>query len=425
MMSPRSRQVWLTGASLALGALPSIVAPPALQAQTPAPRAQAPIPVTSPSLWQELFGPPPAPQSAAAPRGPTPPASRPLAAASNVAWEPLGRSVENRVIEFSQFGAGARHVLVVGSLMGDQPEGTALAEYLAAHLQRFPKRIGDVVVTIVRDPNPDGRARRQGTNARGVELDRNFPTAGWTSAGRGSPTLSGASAGSEPETRALVELLKDLQPDRVVLLGPSTARADVRFTGQAESIARLLATEAGVPLVGHDPRQLPGSLESYTGDDLGIPTIRFGFTPRATAEELWSSHKGALLTAVGCGSNTEFPEVPLRFGPRKGPQSLSPNGAAAAGTPTPEGSSEVTTSTTKLGTFRSVSSSAPGNDEPLPLKFEDLRQGLPLVDVQAPGSAAPPPASGKLERLPPVDSAQTPRPPSSSPPPKAYPSTGL
>src|SRR5436309_3292180 len=36
-------------------------------------------------------------------------------------WETLGRSPENRVIEYAQFGTGSRQVLVVGPLAGDRP----------------------------------------------------------------------------------------------------------------------------------------------------------------------------------------------------------------------------------------------------------------------------------------------------------------
>src|SRR5271170_3152899 len=74
-----------------------------------------------------------------------------------VRWDVLGRSLENRVIEYAQFGSGRHRVLVVGALRGDEPEGVALAQALGEHLIRFPQRLDDLTVTIVRDPNPDGR----------------------------------------------------------------------------------------------------------------------------------------------------------------------------------------------------------------------------------------------------------------------------
>ena len=57
---------------------------------------------------------------------------------AQVPWEPLGRSAENRVIEFIQLGQGEHDVLVVGGMAGDDALGVGLVEKLASHLARFP-----------------------------------------------------------------------------------------------------------------------------------------------------------------------------------------------------------------------------------------------------------------------------------------------
>ena len=122
----------------------------------------------------------------------------------------MGRSLENRVIEYAQFGGGQHRVLVIGALRGNEPEGVALAQSLAEHLVRFPQRLDDLTVTIVRDPNPDGRIRRTSGNARGVELDRNFISSGWRSASDTSSTRE-QQPESEPETRVLADLMIDVR----------------------------------------------------------------------------------------------------------------------------------------------------------------------------------------------------------------------
>ncbi len=408
-----------------LGASLAVVAPTA-RAQNPA------TPVAKPqslpanwTLWQEIFGSP----SASVPSVAAPPIrSVSLPQAAVVRWEPLARTPDNRVMEFAQFGTGDQQVLVVGSLAGDQPEGTALAEYLAAHLTRFPKRLTDVTVTVLRDPNPDGRARRAWTNARGVDLDRNFPTVGWNPQTPGVRGNCGARAGSEMETRALVDLLQDLQPDRVILLGPGSKEPELRFTGAADKLVRLVADESQVKVMPNDPRRLPGSLLSYCGDDLGIPTVRLGLVPKPSADEIWSTYKRALLTAIGCGTPTEFPEVVTRFGPRRAPRKLNPPTPAAAQTvanpylPSSPVTNAAPVTSLPAASQTAGSTSAGPTGDPLPLRFQNVSHGLPTVSINNPyvpqPTVAPMPVAQPIEvnKLPVV--AVEPAPPSSAPTPE-------
>ncbi|MBL9165915.1 MAG: hypothetical protein JNL18_24540 [Planctomycetaceae bacterium] len=306
------------------------------------------------------------PPTAAPQTQPSQPRAPSLPVSNIVQWEVLGRSVEGRVIEFAQFGKGPHQVLVIGALEGDKPEGVAMAEFLAAHLARFPKRTGDVTVTIVRDPNPDGRARRTPTNARGVLLDRNFNTPGWQRQG----PVTGPESDSEPETRGLAELLVDVQPERVVIFGTATSKATLGFTGPDEPLAKQVALEAGAQLLTRESMRIPGSLASYTGDDRGVPTLRMSFVPAANADAIWSEQKRAILTAVGCGSPLDFMPLVANYGPRK-PRQVS--GAPLAqpvqplvGAVPPSAAPEVD-----------------GQPPPQPemIRFESLKQGLPTVAI--------------------------------------------
>jgi hypothetical protein len=317
------------------------------------------------SLWADVLGlssPPTAtPQTQSSQtRAPSLPVS------NIVRWEVLGRSVEGRVIEFAQFGNGPHQVLVIGALDGDKPEGVAMAEFLAAHLARFPKRTGDVTVTIVRDPNPDGRARRTPTNARGVLLDRNFNTPGWQRQG----PATGPESDSEPETRGLAELLVDVQPERVIIFGTATGKATLGYTGPDEPLAKQVALEANAQLLTRESMRVPGSLASYTGDDRGIPTLRMSFVAAANADAIWSDHKRAILTAVGCGSPLDFMPLVAKYGPRKPRQvsgvplapSVQPLVGEVAQQPPPQAADQ------------------PGA-QPEQIRFESLRQGLPTVTI--------------------------------------------
>lgn len=84
----------------------------------------------------------------------------------------LGSSVDGRRIVAHELGdpAAARKVLVVGCLHGNECAGIAVLDRL--------RRLGPlegVDLWLVPDANPDGHAAGTRQNARGVDLNRNFP----------------------------------------------------------------------------------------------------------------------------------------------------------------------------------------------------------------------------------------------------------
>jgi hypothetical protein len=276
--------------------------PPTVPPQ-PSSSAQPAAPVVN--LFQQFWQAPTKPAPA--------PAARPAFPTNDVKWNACARSVEGRPIEYAQFGVGLKQVLVIGALDGDKPEGVAVAESLANYLAHFPGRADAVRVTIIRDPNPDGRRRGRGTNAHNVALDKNFPTASWRQASSTDRKTPGALSDCEPETRALVDLLTNLKPDRVIVLSTAAGPSSVTFAGPADTLARQVAIEANARLVPIDLSTAPsGSLLTLTGVDQQIPTLVIGFVPRAKIDDIWSDNRRALLTAIGCGTPVEFPAIANR-----------------------------------------------------------------------------------------------------------------
>jgi hypothetical protein len=129
-----------------------------------------------------------------------------LAVAAMVATTVFGHSVEGRPLEVTRSGTGPRTVLVVGAIHGDEPETPRVVRALRA--------TGEVTVHAVPALNPDGLARGTRGNARGVDLNRNFPHR-WRAGARGR-FWPGPRAGSEPETRALMRLVRRIRPDVTV-----------------------------------------------------------------------------------------------------------------------------------------------------------------------------------------------------------------
>jgi murein peptide amidase A len=119
----------------------------------------------------------------------------------------VGRSVDGRPIVAYRLGdpAAARKVLVVGCIHGNECAGIPVLNRL--------RRLGPVPgaeLWLVPTANPDGRAADTRGNAHGVDLNRNFPHR-WRRIA-GGVFASGPRPASEPETRAMMRLIRRLRP---------------------------------------------------------------------------------------------------------------------------------------------------------------------------------------------------------------------
>lgn len=130
----------------------------------------------------------------------------------------------------------------------------------------------------------------EGRPIRGVDLNRSFPAASW----RPHPRH-----GIEPETRALLKILRQFRPARILAI--HSPLYCVNFDGPAEHLAEAMADACGYPIqpsIGHDT---PGSLGSYAGTDQEIPTITLELAPQTRRSRIWSEMAVALQRFVTTG----------------------------------------------------------------------------------------------------------------------------
>jgi murein peptide amidase A len=171
-----------------------------------------------------------------------------------------------------------RRVLVLGAIHGDELTATTLAmNWLAAADQAAPqaysRRIDWRFVPVV---NPDGvlGLKPSRTNARGVDLNRNFPTPDWAvlapkwwqeSTRRDPRRFPGPQALSEPESRWVHDEMAAWQPDLIVSIHAPFGVLD--FDGPVEPperIGRLWLDPVGT---------YPGSLGNYGGLGKGVSVL--------------------------------------------------------------------------------------------------------------------------------------------------------
>ena len=290
------------------------------------------------------------------------------AAGVESSWRVLARSVEDRPIEYRQFGEGKTEALVVGPLEGDETAALTLIEQLADHLAHFPRSSGGVRVTIVRDPNPDGRLRRSPFNARGVQLNRNFATRNWHKLPSGSIWLSGREPESEAETRAIADLIGDLRPDRVIILATTRRNAELAYAGPAESLAREFAKSGGLRPVLFTSAAEPGSLASYAGEDRNLPTLVFRVPTAMRGDQLWSQYRRSLLAILGVEESDR---------------------ASSPDTPSANAPLELTRTNAHLAAAKQPPPSQAGDQKRADvLRAEDLEFGGELVPIAPPAAPA-------------------------------------
>ncbi|HSE72633.1 MAG TPA: M14 family zinc carboxypeptidase [Nocardioidaceae bacterium] len=122
----------------------------------------------------------------------------------------IGHSVRDRPIRAYRVGEpGAKvRAVAIAAMHGDE---AAPRRILTALRTGSPVR--GVDLWLVPSANPDGLAARTRKNARGVDLNRNFPRS-WVPLD--GVVESGRGPASEPETRALMRFLERVDPRFVV-----------------------------------------------------------------------------------------------------------------------------------------------------------------------------------------------------------------
>jgi len=121
----------------------------------------------------------------------------------------IGHSVQGRSIKAWHLGQpGKRRVLLISAMHGDEGKPRQILGSL-----RDGRPIRGIDLWVVPVYNPDGLARGTRKNARGVDLNRNFP---YRWADLDGSYESGQRAGSEPETRAMMRFLREFRPSRII-----------------------------------------------------------------------------------------------------------------------------------------------------------------------------------------------------------------
>jgi murein peptide amidase A len=209
-------------------------------------------------------------------------------------WQTFGASHTGRPLRLTRLGLGARRVLWIGGIHGDEREGRVATAQLPRALRREAGALERVTLTIVDDVNPDGTAQGTRGNARGVDLNRNYPAANFRPS-----RFFGAMPLDQPEAKALHDLIRDERPHLVIVAHAWRGDHFVNFDGPAAGLAREFSRLSGYRVQPSDEiAPTPGSLGSWVGGTLGVPILTLEYQRGRDPWSAWLETRSAILAVV-------------------------------------------------------------------------------------------------------------------------------
>jgi protein MpaA len=164
--------------------------------------------------------------------------------------------------------SGDAELLILAAIHGDEDETIVV---VSEALRCLPE--GSLRAAVILCGNPDGLLRGTRGNARGVDLNRNFPTSNWSpdpvfyksraNDARDIALTTGSAPASEPETAALLAFIETLKPRAIVSLHSALACVD---DSGASHLGRQLADRTSLPFLTEIGYPTPGSMGTWAGE---------------------------------------------------------------------------------------------------------------------------------------------------------------
>ncbi len=220
-------------------------------------------------------------------------------------WSTIGESVEERPIEATAIGTGPRRILFIGGIHGDEPEGLPVMEWFTEEMWNDASLTSGTTVVVVKNLNPDGTAGKTRGNKHGVDLNRNFPAKNWESTVKTPRFNPGPHPESEPETRVAVQLIREFEPHRILVMHATVGRPMNNYDGPAKALARRMSQFNKYAVTETIGYPTPGSLGNWAGNDLQIPIITLEFPRKVSPDRAWETNKIALRQMLAEGEDDE------------------------------------------------------------------------------------------------------------------------
>jgi len=211
----------------------------------------------------------------------------------SIEWQKI-ISTSGNYIYILDIGKSENTTFIIGNIHGDEHGAFSLvlkfAHFIVQNENLLRKR-----AIIIPTVNPDGLEADTRKNSNGVDLNRNFPSQDWTPVYSDNDNYPGPKPASEKETKLILNLINKYKPEKIITIHSN--QSYIEYAGPALELANEMAKYNGYRVLKYNGHGTPGSLDTYTGIDLGIPTITLELPPY-NPEQAWKDNKDALISAI-------------------------------------------------------------------------------------------------------------------------------
>jgi len=182
-----------------------------------------------------------------------------------------------------------RVILFVGGIVGTEPIGTPIITRMIEHIKTQPQLLKNRKVIFLPQVNPDGVESHSRENAKGVDINRDFP--------KNKENFGEC----QPETQAVIETIDTYKPESIITVHQSEG-IDFDFPDETlkerNDMIRYLKQQNPGLLFKYDSVK-PGSLGEYGSKILEIPVISFGVGKYETdKKKLWEKYRNGLIALI-------------------------------------------------------------------------------------------------------------------------------
>ncbi|MES0490004.1 MAG: M14 family zinc carboxypeptidase [Leptospirales bacterium] len=218
---------------------------------------------------------------------------------SGPGWQTLGKSLQGRDIS-GKFIPASRDskgkVLLLGGVHGNETEGVRFMEDFTHEFGTGDAKSNlNIDLYLLPIVNPDGFFAFERQNSNGVDLNRNMQTKDWTAEFEEPRYNPGKAANSEIETKAIVDLMENFQPDFIISF--HSWKPMINTNGPSEKFAALIAEKLPMPVTPDIGYPTPGSLGTYAGMERKIPTITLEFERGIALDTVYSLARDGILNS--------------------------------------------------------------------------------------------------------------------------------
>jgi protein MpaA len=241
-------------------------------------------------------------------------------------WHHVRNSVLGRPLVWMSYGDEKEHrkkhkdmTILMCGVHGDETTAVKFCYDALYFMQKNAHLMKDKMIVIAPLTNPDSFMKRRATrtNARGVDVNRNFPTRDWKRDAlrlwrkkyrKDKRRYPGKYALSEPETLFQVNLIKRYKPDKIISVhspltlldydGPADMKGKSLVASMANKLLLSMSKQARNYQIKDYPF-FPGSLGNWAGNERNIPTytLELPTSDPSKNKQYWALFKESIISA--------------------------------------------------------------------------------------------------------------------------------